>query len=53
MLTEEKGLSVRHIESARSEFIRLWQDRAAEVLPDAMALALRTVLYADRVHREA
>ena len=42
-----------HYRSLAAEFIGLWQDRAAVVTPDAVALALRTALHAERVHRES
>jgi phosphatidylserine/phosphatidylglycerophosphate/cardiolipin synthase-like enzyme len=48
-----QGIPHLHYRSLAAELVRLWQDRAAEVTPDAVALALRTALHAERVHREA
>jgi phosphatidylserine/phosphatidylglycerophosphate/cardiolipin synthase-like enzyme len=48
-----QGIPHLHYRSLTAEFIGLWQDRAAAVTPDAVALALRTALHAERVHREA
>src|SRR5262249_41656889 len=38
--------------SMASEFVDVWQSRAAAVTPEAVALALRTASYATKVHRE-
>jgi phosphatidylserine/phosphatidylglycerophosphate/cardiolipin synthase-like enzyme len=35
-----------------SEFVDLWQGRAAGVTPEAVALALRTAAHAEKAHRE-
>jgi phosphatidylserine/phosphatidylglycerophosphate/cardiolipin synthase-like enzyme len=48
-----QGIPHLHYRSLAAEFIGRWQDRATEVTPDAVALALRTALYAERVHRES
>jgi phosphatidylserine/phosphatidylglycerophosphate/cardiolipin synthase-like enzyme len=48
-----QGIPHLHYRSLAAEFIGLWQERAAEVTPDAVALALRTAQHAERVHREA
>jgi phosphatidylserine/phosphatidylglycerophosphate/cardiolipin synthase-like enzyme len=48
-----QGIPHLHYRSLAVEFIGLWQDRAAEVTPDAVALALRTALHAERLHRES
>lgn len=48
-----QGIPHLHYRSLVAEFIRLWQEREAEVTPDAVALALRTASHAEKIHREA
>jgi phosphatidylserine/phosphatidylglycerophosphate/cardiolipin synthase-like enzyme len=47
-----QGIPHLHYRGLASEFIDLWQGRAAGVAPEAVALALRTAAEAERVHRE-
>jgi phosphatidylserine/phosphatidylglycerophosphate/cardiolipin synthase-like enzyme len=47
-----QGIPHLHYRSIGGEFVDLWQSRAAGVTPEAVALALRTALYAEKVHRE-
>src|ERR1700683_1073112 len=55
--TPSKALAVQgiphlHYRSMAGEFVDLWQSRAADVTPEAVALALRTATYAEKLHRE-
>jgi phosphatidylserine/phosphatidylglycerophosphate/cardiolipin synthase-like enzyme len=47
-----QGISHLHYRGLASRFIDLWQRQAAGVTPEAVALALRTGLHADKVYRE-
>ena len=47
-----QGIPHLHYRSMAGEFIDLWQNRAAGVTPEAVALALRTAICAEKVHRE-
>jgi len=48
-----QGIPHLHYRGLATQFIDLWQSGAATVTPDAVALALRTALHADKVHRES
>lgn len=47
-----QGIPHLHYRSLAAGFLDLWQTQAREVSPDAVALALRTAVCAEKVHRE-
>jgi phosphatidylserine/phosphatidylglycerophosphate/cardiolipin synthase-like enzyme len=47
-----QGIPHLHYRSLAAAFIDLWQGWAAEVTPEAAALALQTALHAEKVHQE-
>lgn len=47
-----QGIPHLHYRSMAGEFVDLWQSRASVVTPDAVALALRTALHAEKARRE-
>jgi len=47
-----QGIPHLHYRSLAAEFIDLWQSQAASVTQEAVALALRTAIHAEKVHRE-
>jgi phosphatidylserine/phosphatidylglycerophosphate/cardiolipin synthase-like enzyme len=47
-----QGIPHLHYRSMAGEFFDLWQGRAADVTPEAVALTLRTASHAAKVHRE-
>ena len=48
-----EGIPHLHYRSLATSFIDLWQSQAEEVTPEAVALALRTAIHAEKVHRES
>lgn len=48
-----QGIPHLHYRSMAGDFIDLWQNRATAVIPEAVALALRTAICAEKRHRES